>query len=205
MSASDDNLVARAIGHDEQALTTLLKQVGPQVRRKLSIGRKWQALIDAADVMQVTYLEAFLRISELDAFTVAQFAAWIARIADNNLRDAIRQLERQKRASPRQRVQPAGGDGSGVMLLETVGWTSSTPSRAVATKEAGEALHDALSRLPEAYQQILRLYDLEGRPPREVAEAMERSVGAVHMLRARAHDRLRELVGSGSRFFSDSP
>ena len=36
-----------------------------------------------------------------------------------------------------------------------------------------------------------------------VAATLERSVGAVHMLRARAHDRLRELLGSESRFSSD--
>ena len=50
----------------------------------------------------------------------------------------------------------------------------------------------------------MRLYDLECQPPQQVAEALGRSVGAVHMLRARAHDRLRELLGSASKFFSDS-
>jgi DNA-directed RNA polymerase specialized sigma24 family protein len=39
----------------------------------------------------------------------------------------------------------------------------------------------------------------------EVAKGLGRSKGAVHMLRARAYDRLKELLGSTSLFFSDSP
>lgn len=204
MAATEDNLVARAIAGEEDALSALLKEVGPQVRQKLSIRRKWQAALDVSDVMQVTYLEAFLRVRELDASTVAQFAAWLARIAENNLHDAVKELERQKRASSRGRIQSVGQDDSSIHFLESLGWTSTTPSRAAAAKEAQELLHQALTRLPEAYQQVLRLYDLEGQPPQEVAEAMDRSVGAVHMLRARAQQRLREIVGPPSRFFSSS-
>ena len=51
---------------------------------------------------------------------------------------------------------------------------------------------------------VVRLYDIEGRSGPEVATTMGRSRGAVVMLRARAHDRLAELLGSGSKFFSDS-
>ena len=50
---------------------------------------------------------------------------------------------------------------------------------------------------------MIRLYDLEGRPIAEVAAEMGRSSGAVHMLRARAHDRLRELLGPESAFFTN--
>ncbi len=205
MTATDNNLVPRAIAGQEQALTLLLKQVGPQLRAKLTIGRKWQAALDPADVLQVTYLEAFLRVRELNATTVAQFAAWITRIAENNLRDAIKELSRQKRPDPARRVQPAARADSHVMLLENVGWTSTTPSRVAAVDEARQALNSTMARLPELYQQVIRLYDLDGGSPGEVAEKMGRSIGAVHMLRARAHDRLREIFGPRSRFFSKSP
>ena len=205
LEAVSTNLVVRAIAGEEQALSSLLKEVGPQVRQKLTIGRKWQAALDVSDVMQVTYLEAFLRVKDLDASTVAQFAAWIARIAENNLRDAIKELERLKRASPGRRVQPALKDDSYVTLLESVGWSSTTPSRDAAAREAQQLVHKALERLPEIYQEVLRRYDLEGCPPAAVADALGRSVGAVHMLRTRAHELLREILGPQSKFFSDSP
>ena len=204
MGVVEDNLVGRAIAGEEQALSALLKEVGPQIRRQLSIRRMWQGALDPADVMQVTYLEAFLKVGDLDASTVAQFAAWIRRIAENNLRDAIKELERQKRASPGRRLQPAMQDGSYVMLLEHLGWTSATPSRVAAVREAKQMLADKLARLPELYQQVIRLYDLEGLPPQEVADALGRSVGAVHMLRVRAHGRLREILGPRSKYFSKS-
>jgi len=205
LEPTNDHLVVRAIDGDEDALSSLLGEIGPQVGRKLSIGRTWQAALDVSDVMQVTYLEAFLRIGNLEASTVAQFAAWLERIAQNNLNDAIKGLQRQKRPNPRRQVQLVPRDDSYVSLLETVGWTSTTPSRDAATDEARQLVRDALERLPEVYRQVVELYDLQGRSPSEIAEAMGRSVGATHMLRARAHDRLGEILGPPSGFFSDAP
>jgi DNA-directed RNA polymerase specialized sigma24 family protein len=49
------------------------------------------------------------------------------------------------------------------------------------------------------------MYDLEGRPVQEVAQALGRSPGAVYMLRARAHRRLSEIMGTASRYVTDSP
>ena len=70
-------------------------------------------------------------------------------------------------------------------------------------KEVSELLNKSLDRLPLDHRQVVRVYDLEGRSAAEVAGTMGRSQGAVHMLRARAYDRLRELLGAESRFFSD--
>lgn len=88
-------------------------------------------------------------------------------------------------------------------LLEQLVGTGSTPSRHSARDEAVGILNDVIGKLPPDYGKVVRLYDLEERPAEEVAFSMGRSVGAVHMLRVRAHERLRELLGSESRFFSD--
>jgi RNA polymerase sigma factor (sigma-70 family) len=78
-----------------------------------------------------------------------------------------------------------------------------TPSHLAADDESRRALADALAKLPAPYAEVVRLHDLEGRPATEIAALLKRSPGAVYMLRARAMDRLRELLGSASRFFSD--
>ena len=96
---------------------------------------------------------------------------------------------------------PAGHD-SYVTLLDQLALSATTPSRQAANNEAGGMLDDVIGKLPHDYRKVVRLYDLEGRSPTEVAESIGRSVGAVHMLRARAHDCLRELLGSESQFFS---
>ncbi len=203
MGESHDELVARAVAGDADALSTLLEEYGPQVRRKLVISSAWQSALDSADVMQVTYVEAFLRIGQLAARDVRGFAAWLMGLAQNNLRDAIKQLKRRKRPDPRRRITAGPNQESYAVLLDAVGFTTHTASRSAAAREAQRLLQAAVARLPESYQKVVRLYDLEGRPTNEVAEALARSPGAVYMLRARAHDRLHELLGSTSKFFSN--
>jgi RNA polymerase sigma-70 factor (ECF subfamily) len=190
----DEALVAAAVGGDDLALSRLLELLGPRVRDRLQIARRWQAVLDADDVMQTSYLEAFLRIGTLRTATVAGLSAWLARIAENNLRDAIRELERIKRPDPRRRIGEGPAGASRTALLETLGHTSHTASRDAREREATELLLAALTRLPDSYRQVVEAYDLQDRDVEEVAAALGRSKGAVYMLRARAHDRLRELL-----------
>jgi RNA polymerase sigma-70 factor (ECF subfamily) len=174
------------------------------VERSLSIAREWRSVLEPADVMQVTYLEAFLRITQFDPGRAEPFRAWLQRIAENNLRDAIRGLSRQKRPQPSARVAlPAGADSTADLFAQ-LGVTTTTPSRYATREERSTLLNTALAALPDDYAKAVRLYDLEGLPIAEVAERMKRSTGAVHMLRARAHDRLRHLLGPESGWFSSS-
>lgn len=202
MSGSDDELVARAATGDRDALTHLLESIGPQVRARLTIAPAWQSALDVADVLQVTYLEAFLRIGELRNPSIETFAAWLARIAQNNLRDAFRQLECDNRPDRRRRIV-ANPEQSTCVLLDQLGVSTATASRAAVGREAVELLESAIARLPESYATVVRLHDLQGLEPQDVARQIGRSVGAVHMLRSRAHSRLRELLGASSGFFPE--
>jgi RNA polymerase sigma-70 factor, ECF subfamily len=207
MSDVPDSLIHRAVAGDADALTALLREHGSEVARRLQIGPMWQSMLEADDVMQVTYIEAFMQISRFDPSRGVAFRAWLERIAQNNLRDAIRGLSRQKQPQPRDRVQvgggPAGEGGDSYDgLLEMLGTTSATPSRAAGRQETQALMHRAIKSLPSDYANVIRLYDLEGKPIGEVASMLKRSPGAVHMLRARAHDCLRQTLGTESMFFS---
>ncbi|MFO0972872.1 MAG: RNA polymerase sigma factor [Phycisphaerae bacterium] len=206
MIDGDTLLLQRAVEGDVAALRALLERFGGEVRGRIAgqIEPRWQSLVDEDDVMQVAYLEAFLHIDQLVARDVASFVAWLARIAENALRDAIRGLTRQKRPNPARRIEAAGSSESYVGLLECLGVSSSTPSREAAQRDAATILEAAIRRLPDDYHMAVRLHDLEGRPVADVAQKMGRSVGAVHMLRARAHDRLRLELGNTSQFFTGS-
>jgi len=206
MAESDAVLLQQAVEGDAAALRSLLERFGGEVRRQISgrIENRWRSLVDEDDVMQVAYLEAFLHIDQLTARDVPSFVAWLTRIAENALRDAIRGLSRQKRPHPAKRIVPTTTDESYAGLLDCLGVTTTTPSREATRRDAVSALQAAIGRLPEAYHTAIRLYDLEGRPVSDVAAAMGRSVGAVHMLRARAHDRLRLDLGTSSQFFTGS-
>jgi RNA polymerase sigma factor (sigma-70 family) len=200
-----ESLLLLAVGGDTHALSTLLAYFGPQVRAKLGIARRWQSDLDVDDVMQVAYLEAFLRIRNFVPHGMPAFAQWLHRIAENNLRDAVRALERLKRPPPDRRVTLPTRDESAVMLIEQLGVTTTTPSRQFAASELRSTLEAALELLPDDYARAIRLYDLECRPIDEAAAALGRSVGALHMLRARAHDRMREILAPESAFFSAAP
>lgn len=206
MANEDALLLERAVAGDTPSLRSLLERVGPQIWNDIrgQIGPHYQAMIDADDVMQVTYLEAFLQAEQLAARDVATFVAWLRRVAENNLRDAIRELERKKRPSPAKRLQDPGGEESYVALIERLGNSSSTPSRHAARGEASRIVTAALERLPTDYATALRMYDIEGKAISDVASAMGRSPGAVHMLRARALDRLRSLLGAPGDYFTDA-
>jgi RNA polymerase sigma-70 factor (ECF subfamily) len=190
-----DKSVRKAVGGDTDALTDLLRAFAPAVERFLRIDRPWRSLLETSDVMQVTYLEAFLQIGGFDAERGDSFEAWLRRIAENNLRDAVRGLQRQKRPQPRDRVTPSGSD-SVTGLFDLLGVTTTTPSRQAVRSEMDRHLSAALEALPSDYAQAIRLYDLEGFAINDVAAQMGRSPGAVHMLRARAHDWLRERLGA---------
>lgn len=196
-------LEAAAAG-DTVALEALLERHGPGISREIEsqIGARWQSLVDADDVMQVTYLEAFLQAAQMRCRSGPAFAGWLRRIAENNLRDAVRELSRKKRPDGAERVSAPVGEESYVALVELLGQTTTTPSRVAARGEAGRIITAMLDRLPPDYSTVIRMYDLEGRSIEEVGEALKRSAGAVHMLRARAHERLREMVGAETNFFS---
>jgi RNA polymerase sigma-70 factor (ECF subfamily) len=204
MSESESDLVQRAVAGDSEALTGLLEQEGPIVRQRMEakIGIVWRSAFDADDVMQVSYMEAFMQIGRFQPSGPGAFRAWLSQIAENNMRDAIKSLERAKRPDPRKRVHGPPGEESFVALVELLGVTNSTPSQHAARGEFRGAIDNALSRMPSDYSRVIMLYDLEGRSAQEVAAVMGRSAGAIFMLRARAHDKLRELLGSSSQFFS---
>jgi RNA polymerase sigma factor (sigma-70 family) len=199
----DAELLSAAAAGDAEAMRSLLLRHGPKARGAIRgrIAPQWQSVLDEDDVMQVVYMEAFLHITRVEADNAGMFVNWLKRIAVNALHDAIRGLERKKRPQPNKRVQTSAGHDSYVSLLDQLALTGGTPSMDVARGEAGSLLENAIEKLPPDYSRVVRLYDLEGRSPAEVAESTGRSIGAVHMLRARAHDRLRELLGSESQFF----
>jgi len=201
----EEQLTSAAVRGDTTALSALLKRHDSELHGRIApkIGRLYRGFFDADDVLQVTYVEAFLRIEQFMSDRPGGILAWLSQAAENNLRDAIRLLNREKRPRPGDRITAApGGDSHSTLLGNLVG-SGTTPSRGAAASETELIIERALSDLPPDYAKVVRLYDLEGRPIGEVAQVMNRSQGAVHMLRSRAHDRLREILGEAGKFFSD--
>jgi len=204
MPADDRPLLRKAALGDADALSALLRKNAPNVRASITgrIPARWQSLISEDDVMQQTFADAFMDIMHFDPEGDGSFSGWLCSMAQCNLRDAIRMLSAVKRGGQQGRVDledPAKPEATLVDLLTASG---GSPSRAAAGKEAQSLLADALRQLPPNYQLVVRMYDLEGQGIDIIAQHLNRSPGAVYMLRARAHDALRKLLGATSDFFT---
>jgi RNA polymerase sigma-70 factor (ECF subfamily) len=196
-----EELVENAVAGDRAALARLLEASGLELSRGLEscIGPQYRSLIEVDDILQVTFLEAFLRIRSFTPGKPGSFVAWLRRIAKNNLRDAIRGIEADKRPPPARRLLDPSSEESHVAFLERIPGTATTVSRAAARSELKQMVDEALRRLPCDYERVLRLYEMEGRSGPEVAALMGRSHSAVRMLLARARECLAEVLGAASR------
>lgn len=188
---------------DQEALITLLRLATPSIRRSISISSQWSSMLDVDDVLQVTFQEAFLGLSRFVSDEPAAFEAWLKMIAKNNVRAAIRSLNSAKRPPPSRRINPAD-EKSQYSALAAMAALTRTPSRTVAESEAQTAIDDALEQLPKPYAAAIRLYYFDGVIGEELAARLGKSRGAAFMILARAREHLGELIGSQSRFFTDS-
>ena len=201
-----EELLQLALQGDAEALSALLEEVGPEVRRSLAgrIPARWRSVLSEDDVMQQTYADAFRSIGKFVPLGGGAFRAWLSAMAECNLQDAMRMLNAERRGGNRKRVHALAGGDSYRSLLDVLSSSGTSPTQQVARTENAAALRGAVDSLPEAYRKVVHMYDLEGRPIGDVADALNRTPGAVYMLRARAHDRLREILGPAGGFFTDS-
>jgi RNA polymerase sigma-70 factor (ECF subfamily) len=189
-----------AVAGDADALVRLLARYGPAVRRTIrnEIPAQWRTLLSEDDVMQESYAEAFLGVRQLSP--EGSFLAWLRRIAKNNLLDAVKGLKAERRGGNRKRVEGAHGEDAVLSLFDVLDDGGTTPSGRAMRGELGEVFDRALARLPDAYREVVRLYDLEMRGADEVARLLGCSPGAVYMRRARAQEMLREILGAFSNY-----
>jgi RNA polymerase sigma-70 factor (ECF subfamily) len=191
-----ERLLDRARGGDAQAREELFSRcrsfVGIVARAEVE---SWmQAKVDASDLVQQTLLDAHRGWDRFRGTTEAEWMAWLRRILENNTADYVRRYHgtakrRARREVPLLRQTPEGS---------TWGLDPSdpgeSPSQVVLRKERQLEVADALSRLPEDYQEVIMLRNIQRLPFSEVAERMGRSRPAVQMLWMRALEKLQGLL-----------
>jgi RNA polymerase sigma-70 factor (ECF subfamily) len=198
--------IAQAIAGSRPALERLLLDHYTPLAQHLQprIPASMQSVIAVDDILQETFSQVFEGIRTFTPKTDKSFGAWLKAIAENRLRDAIKAQKRKKRGGGQTRVQPPASpdQGSVASLAEMLSAGSSTPSQALARKEAVRAAQVAIAGLPEDYREAVRLRFLEGRSVDSVAAEMHRSPGAVRGLIDRAKRAMRETLGRASHYFS---
>jgi RNA polymerase sigma-70 factor (ECF subfamily) len=192
MVPDDETLIAASRSGDRTALAELLRRHKPAVERELTtnLQHEWNGLLTLEDVLQHSFAEICLHAANLPP--AGAFPTWFRQLAVHNLRDAQRALLADKRGGRAKRVSLDGATFvSRVLGVEA---TLTSPVEQALRADADTVLARAIAQLPEDYALAIRLYDLSGEPIESVARRLNRSAGAVHLLRRRALLRLRELL-----------
>jgi RNA polymerase sigma-70 factor (ECF subfamily) len=162
-----------------------------------------QRKFDAADVVQLTLLEACRCLSQFRGETDAQLAAWLDQALVNRLRKEIRYYNQQKRDIRRESdLQDALDLSSARLDAVELADSGSTPSERAWRGEQALLLAEALERLPEPQRDAVELRHLEGWSVADIARYQDRTTAAVAGLLHRGLEQLRGLL---SDCLSDEP
>ena len=176
---------------------TLYALVSPRVQGVLRA-----AALEPEDVIQEVYAKAWVELPATEFADYGHFVKWLRTIARNQMRDLYRRLRADKRDILRN-VAPSGNSRTGYPgLLDRLSTDERSPSQGAARREAIAALAGQMWRLPEDYRQVIRLRFIQGWRVSEVAEYLGRTESAVHMLCHRALKRLRQNMGTPSKYLT---
>lgn len=168
-------LLERAKGYDEAALGELYDRYAPRIFAYV------YRRVGNAQLAEDLTGEVFVRVIQAirsERFWQTSFQAWLYRIAHNLVVDHYRQRARVKDVELDERLVAAGDD----------------PVSATAQAFANERLGAAIQRLTPDQQHVLALRFGEGMTAREVAEVVNKTVGAIEALQHRALAALRRAL-----------
>jgi RNA polymerase sigma-70 factor, ECF subfamily len=201
--ASDaESLLARAAGGDLDAWGALLAQNAERLRRVASfrLNPRLQGRIDAADVLQETFVAATERRAEFFQEPGRSLFLWLRWMVANTLLDMHRHhLDAQMR-DPR-REQPFGGAGGGdatdatcdaLAAQLTCGVTG--PATAARRAELHARLNEALNQMDATDREVLALRHYEQLTSAETAQVLGIQERAAAKRYGRALERLKELL-----------
>ena len=163
---------------------------------QLQIGRRLQGKVDAADLVQETFLKAHRDFACFRGSTEAELVGWLRQILALNVAYLVRHYcGTQCRDVRLERQLAVELDQSSRVLDRGFTAKQSSPSQQAARREQAVLLADALERLPADYRRVIVLHHLEELSFPEVARRLGRTTDSVEKLWIRALGRLRRALG----------
>jgi RNA polymerase sigma-70 factor (ECF subfamily) len=189
-------LLARAKDGDRDAFEELFRRHRAKLRRAvaLRLDRRVAARVDASDVVQDTYMEAFRRLPkylEQEGMPFYLWLCWIAR--EKVLTLHRRHLGAEKRAVTYE-VPLLPAQTSSTIVSVVIAGREPSPSQALAKKELAELLRLALGRLDDDERDLILMRHFEKLSARETAQLLHISEAAASRRYLRAVERLRKIL-----------
>ena len=192
-----ERMIAEARRGDSGTLGQLLELYRRYlaILARVQIGRRLQAKIDPADLVQETFLQAHRMFAQFQGTTEGEFMSWLRQILVSKLANLVRHYATRARDVRLERDLASELDRSSHAMDRGLMTSTSSPSQRAARREQAVILADALEQLPNDYREVMILHHLEGLTFPDVARRMGRTVNSVEKLWARGLVRLRELLG----------
>lgn len=163
---------------------------------RTQLRRAYQAKVGASDIVQQTMLQAVQGLDGFRGETEMELRAWLRRILAHHLCHLDRDMHREKRDVRREQSMEQKLNQSSMRLEGLLAGDVPTPSQNVAVGECVLQIAEAIERLPEHQREAVRLHYLEGMKLSEVAQALDKSTGAVAGLMHRGMKTLRQELAS---------
>lgn len=180
MTASDQgDLIQRARAGSPEALNTLYERCAGRLLAyvRLRLGRDLRARLESRDILQAAMVKSIEHLNDFKGQETGSLMGWLARIADNEIRDRADYYQRQRREAARE--MPLDDDAPVAAL------TRSALSRVI-LDEAAERLEAALEALTPAHREVILLRKFEELSFADIARRLGKSEDACRMLLARA-------------------
>jgi len=191
----DWQLVTRVQRGDKQAYELLVAKYQRRITRLLS--RIIRDPSDIEDVAQEAFIKAYRALPGFRGESA--FYTWLYRIAINTAKNHF--AAQSRRGATQSTADPEDAENfDDALALRDV----ATPDAVLLSKQVGEAVNQAIERLPDDLKTAIVLRELEGMSYDEIAAAMNCPVGTVRSRIFRAREAiaadLRPLLGtSGDR------
>ncbi len=161
---------------------------------RLRMDQHVAARVDAADVLQETYLDACRQIDNLLLLEPPRAYIWLRGLALQRMMKTVRSHKDViGRAVGREIVLP---DNSSADLARFLIANGATPSRVAQDREMSVLLQQAIGRLKEDDREVIVLRHFEGLCNSEIAEVLGVQNSTATMRYGRALVRLREQLAS---------
>lgn len=201
----DSLLLARLRKGDERAFNELVdKNHGALIRMAL----RYVADRDVAEeVVQDTWIAVIDGIKHFEgrsSLSTWMFSILIHKAKDRGVRESrhinFSALESSGEDGSEEAVDPSrfhtSGELAGHWALPPQPWDEHTPERLLASKQAFQALNQALAELPPGLRDVLMLKDVEGLESDEICERLAITETNLYVRLHRARERVRQSVES---------
>jgi RNA polymerase sigma-70 factor (ECF subfamily) len=189
------DLIGRARDGDYGALGRLLEvnRAPLMAEAERQLRGRIASRIDAADIIQQTFLEAHRGFEGFLGETQVQFASWLRSIVNRNIAGALRDHTQVAKRDAR-RERSLDDSRGGEPLWRKIAAGHSTPSQRAMRAEDFARLAFALGALSEDQREAVRLRHLEGWSLDRIAERMGRTPAATAGLIKRGIATLRKRI-----------